>query len=140
MSNISTPFSSDISLNNQATPHVPCESATLPCPRVEEAPTDVLDLSRVFETVHVLIEYPQMTRNDVLIVSWQGTTPSGCTRGRLTVTDVVEDQPVRFTVGVECVMPNMGQRVRVSYALWRSAARAYEYSSTLSLLVHELVA
>ncbi|WP_434562941.1 hypothetical protein [Pseudomonas sp. R1-6] len=119
----------------------PTVRATLPCPRLEEAsPPDVFDPGKEFEVVHVLIEYPQMARNDILRCYWLGEDSLGCTSGKFTVSDVFEGRPVRFAVGTEFVMPNMGRRVRVSYTLWRAGTREYEYSSVLNLLVRELIA
>lgn len=147
----SIPFSASVRFNDQPAPHAPPGSehvpatadgghATLPCPRVEEAyPADVLNPSDVFETVHLLISYPRMARNDVLDICWHGDNPLGCTKSRLTITDVVDAHPVRLAVWADYVMPNMGQCVRVSYRLWRATTQAYEYSSTLNLQVRELV-
>jgi len=148
----SIPFIPSVSPNNRATLYELRESerlpamtdtlrATLPCPKLAEAdPADVLDPAEVFETVHVLVEYPQMARHDILTVHWRGANPLGCTCSELTITNVVEGHPLRLAVGAEFVMPNMGQQVLVRYTLWRAATQAIECSSTLSLLVRELIA
>lgn len=115
--------------------------ATLPKPVVEEAepPGDVLDPSKVFDSVHVLIGEAKTLDKDVLTYYWRSPNPSSSTSDWLPITTVSAGQPVRFRVDKKYVMANIGQCVDVRYVLWRAASQRYEYSATLVLLIGELV-
>ncbi|WP_225922821.1 Ig-like domain-containing protein [Pseudomonas hamedanensis] len=115
--------------------------ATLPKPVVEEAepPGDVLDPSKVFDNVHVLIAEANTVRGDVLTYYWRSPNPFGSTGDWLPITTVSEGEPVRFRVDKEYVTANIGQYVKVSYSLSRASTGRHEYSATLDLLIGELV-
>lgn len=115
--------------------------ATLPKPVVEEAePTgDVLDPSKVLDSVHVLIGEAKTLDKDVLTYHWRSPNPSSSTSDSLPITTVSAGKPVRFRVDKKYVTANIGQYVDVRYVLWRAAAQRYEYSATLVLLIGELV-
>ncbi|MBC3208458.1 hypothetical protein HU755_16765 [Pseudomonas sp. SWRI111] len=115
--------------------------ATLPKPVVEEAepPGDVLDPSKVFDNVHVLIAEANTVRGDVLTYYWRSPNPFGSTSDWLPITTVSEGEPVRFRVDARFVTANIGERVQVRYSLRRAASGQYEYSATLELLVADWV-
>ncbi|MCU0122326.1 Ig-like domain-containing protein [Pseudomonas sp. B2M1-30] len=110
-------------------------SATLPSPKVEEAPDDVLDPDRMFDFVHVLVRYPGTAKGDILRYYWQG--PLGSTSDEVPITLPIVGQPVRFRVSEDHVIPNIGRQVNVRYSLWRAATQRYDYSATLNLLIGE---
>ncbi|UST75840.1 hypothetical protein NF675_07045 [Pseudomonas siliginis] len=116
--------------------------ATLPRPKVEEAdpPGDVLDPSKVFDSVHVLIAEAETLDKDVLTYYWRSPNPFSSTSDWLPITTVSAGKPVRFRVDEEYVTANIGQYVDVRYVLWRAASQRYEYSATLVLLIGEIVA
>ncbi|WP_339476996.1 hypothetical protein [Pseudomonas fluorescens] len=116
--------------------------ATLPRPEVEEAdpPGDVLDPSKVFDSVHVLIGAEANTvSGDVLTYSWRSLNPFGSTSDWVPITTVSEGKPVRFRVPAEFVTANIGQRVKVRFWVLRAATGRYEHSVTLELLIGELI-
>ncbi|CAI8791595.1 Ig-like protein group 2 [Pseudomonas sp. IT-347P] len=116
--------------------------ATLPRPEVEEAepPGDVLDPSKVFDSVHVLIGAEANTvSGDVLTYYWRSPIPLASTGDWVPITTVSEGEPVRFRVDKKYVTSNIGQYVHVRYVLWRAVSQRYEYSATLVLLIGELV-
>ncbi|MBV4474919.1 Ig-like domain-containing protein [Pseudomonas botevensis] len=110
-------------------------SATLPSPKVEEAPDDVLDPDRMFDFVHVLVRYPGTAKGDILRYYWQG--PLGSTSDEIPITLPIVGQAVRFRVSEDHVIPNIGRQVNVRYSLWRAATQRYDYSATLNLLIGE---
>lgn len=115
--------------------------ATLPAPVVEEAdpPGDVLDPSKVFDIVHVLIAEANTLKGDVLTYYWRSPNPFASTSDWLPITTVTAGQPVRFRVDAEFVTANIGQYVKVRYTLLRASNKRYEHSATLNLLIGELV-
>lgn len=115
--------------------------ATLPRPEVEEAepPGDVLDPSKVFDSVHVVIAEANTLDKDVLTYYWRSLDPLSSTSDWLPITTVSAGKPVRFRVDKKYVTANIGQYVDVRYVLWRAASQRYEYSATLALLIGELV-
>lgn len=115
--------------------------ATLPRPEVEEAepPGDVLDPSKVFDSVNVLIAEAKTLDKDVLTYYWSSPNPFSSTSDWLPITTVSAGKPVRFRIDKEYVTANIGQYVDVCYVLWRAASQRYEYSATLVLLIGELV-
>jgi hypothetical protein len=115
--------------------------ATLPKPVVEEAdpPGDVLDPSKVFDIVHVLIAEAKTLKDDVLTYYWRSPNPFASTSDWLPITTVTAGKPVRFRVDAEFVANNIGQYVKVRYVLLRASNKQYEYSDTLNLLIGELV-
>lgn len=115
--------------------------ATLPKPVVEEAepPGDVLDPSKVFDSVHVLIGEAKTVRGDVLTYYWRSPNPFGSISDWVPITTVSEGQPVRFRVDKEYVTSNIGQYVKVRYSVLRASNGRHEYSATLDLLIGELV-
>ncbi len=116
--------------------------ATLPRPEVEEAdpPGDVLDPSKVLDSVHVLIAEAKTLDKDVLTYYWRSPNPFSSISDWLPITTVSAGKPVRFRVDEEYVTANIGQYVDVRYVLWRAASQRYEYSATLVLLIGEIVA
>ncbi|WP_454563202.1 Ig-like domain-containing protein [Pseudomonas sp. AIG] len=115
--------------------------ATLPKPVVEEAepPGDVLDPSKVFDIVHVLIAEANTLKGDVLTYYWRSLNPFASTSDWLPITTVTAGQPVRFRVDAEFVTANIGHYVNVRYTVLRASNTRYEYSATLDLLIGELV-
>ena len=102
-------------------------------PLVEEAhPPDMLDPSK--DPLHLLIE-AQTTKDDILTYYWRADNPQGSTSDRVTITTVIEGQPLRFRLDKQFVTPNIGTTVKVSYVLWRADTGRYEYSETLDLLI-----
>ncbi|MHC8386091.1 hypothetical protein [Pseudomonas sp. LB3P14] len=115
-------------------------TATLPVPRVEEAdPPDVLDPSRVFDIVHVLIEYPGTKKDDILTYYWQSISPIGSTSDWVPITSLTAGKPLRFRVAAKFVTINIGQYVKVRYSLKHAATGLYSHSATLDLLIGSLV-
>jgi hypothetical protein len=115
--------------------------ATLPKPVVEEAdpPGDVLDPSKVFDIVHVLIAEANTLKDDVLTYYWRSPNPFASTSDWLPITTVTAGKPVRFRVDVEFVTANIGHYVKVRYTVLRASNKQYEHSATLNLLIGELV-
>ncbi|MCP1475050.1 hypothetical protein [Pseudomonas sp. EB276 TE3739] len=115
--------------------------ATLPKPVVEEAepPGDVLDPSKVFDSVHVLIGEAKTVSGDVLTYYWRSPNPFGSTSDWVPITTVSEGKPVRFPVNAPFVTANIGQYVKVRYSLLRASTGRHEYSAILHLLIGELV-
>lgn len=115
--------------------------ATLPKPVVEEAepPGDVLDPSKVFDSVHVLIGEAKTVSGDVLTYYWRSPNPFGSTSDWVPITTVSEGKPVRFRVNAPFVTANIGQYVKVRYSLLRASTGRHEYSAILNLLIGELV-
>ncbi|MGE1177309.1 Ig-like domain repeat protein, partial [Pseudomonas bananamidigenes] len=116
-------------------------TATLPRPEVEEADKDkdVLDPSKVFDVVHILIENPPTQKDDIVTWYWQATHPLGSISDQLPITSLSAGKPLRFRVPAEYVTANIGQYVKVRYSLWRPSNQRYEHSATLNLLIGELV-
>ncbi|WP_454846382.1 hypothetical protein [Pseudomonas farris] len=112
---------------------------TLPAPKVEEADGDVLDPSKVFDNVHVLIEYLRTVKDDIFTCYWTSPKPFASTSDWLPITSVSEGKPVRFRVDADYVTANFGQYVKVRYTLKHAATGLYSYSGTLNLLVGDLV-
>ncbi|MGY1891729.1 Ig-like domain-containing protein [Pseudomonas sp. SDT291_1_S447] len=116
--------------------------ATLPRPEVIEAepPGDVLDPSKVFDSVHVLIGAEANTvSGDVLTYYWRSPIPLTSTSDWVPITTVSAGKPMRFRVDKKYVTANIGRYVDVRYVLWRAVSQRYEYSATLVLLIGELV-
>jgi hypothetical protein len=115
--------------------------ATLPKPVVKEAdpPGDVLDPSKVFDIVHVLIAEANTLKDDVLTYYWRSPNPFASTSDWLPITTVTAGKPVRFRVDAEFVTANIGHYVKVRYTVLRASNTRYEYSATLDLLIGELV-
>ncbi|WP_223569668.1 Ig-like domain-containing protein [Pseudomonas sp. BF-R-26] len=114
--------------------------ATLPAPKVEEADGDLLDPSKVFDNVHVLIEYLGTLKDDIFTCYWTSPKPFASTSDWLPITSVSQGKPVRFRVDADYVTANIGQYVKVRYTLKHAATGLYSYSGTLNLLVGDLVA
>lgn len=116
-------------------------TATLTRPEVEEADKnpDVLDPSKVFDVVHILIENPPTQKDDIVTWYWQGTHPLGSISDQLPITSLSAGKSLRFRVPAEYVIQNIGQYVKVRYTLWRPSTQRYEHSAALELLIGELV-
>jgi hypothetical protein len=115
-------------------------TATLPMPKVEEAdPPDVLDPSKVFDVVHVLIEYFGTKKDDILTYYWQSIIPLGSVSDWVPITTLTEGKPLRFRVAAKFVTANIGQYVKVRYSLKHAATGLYSHSATLDLLIGSLV-
>lgn len=112
-------------------------TATLPRPEVEEADKDkdVLDPSKVFDVVHILIENPPTKKDDIVTWYWQGIHPLGSISDQLPITSLSAGKPLRFRVPAEYVIQNIGQYVKVRYTLWRPSIQRYEHSAALELLI-----
>ena len=114
--------------------------ADLPAPKVVEAdPPDVLDPSKVFDVAHVLVDYLGTVKGDELTYYWSGNPLNGSTSDWIPITTVIAGKPVRFRVDSEFVTANINRFVKVRYTLKRAATGKYSYSTTLNLLVGELV-
>ena len=114
--------------------------ATLPMPVVEEAdPPDVLDPSRVFDIVHVLIDQVKTETGDIVSFGWRAEHPLGSTSDWVPVTTVTAGRPVRFRVDEQFVTINIGQIVEVFYWIKHAATGLFSHSATLNLMVGYLV-
>ncbi|MBX9410476.1 Ig-like domain-containing protein [Pseudomonas baetica] len=115
--------------------------ATLPAPKVEEAdpPGDVLDPSKVYDIVHVLIDQAETVKDDIVAYYWRSPNPFGSTGDSIPITTVIEGDPLRFRIPVEFVTANIGQYVKVHYSVLRASNNQYEHSASLSLLIGELI-
>ncbi|MBC3273490.1 Ig-like domain repeat protein, partial [Pseudomonas sp. SWRI81] len=115
--------------------------ATLPKPVVEEAEPsgDVLDPSKVFDSVQVLIGEAKTLDKDVVTYFWRSPNPISSTSDWLPITTVSAGKPVRFRVDKQYVTSNIAQYVDVRYVLWRAVSQRYEYSASLVLLIVEIV-
>ncbi|WP_409319652.1 Ig-like domain repeat protein, partial [Pseudomonas sp. KCJK9016] len=116
-------------------------TATLPRPEVEEADKDkdVLDPSKVFNVVHILIENPPTQKDDIVTWYWQGTHPLGNISDWVPITSLSAGKPLRFRVPAEYVMINIGQYVKVRYSLKHATTGLYSHSTVLKLLIGSLV-
>ncbi|WP_395603933.1 Ig-like domain-containing protein [Pseudomonas sp. B21128] len=113
--------------------------ATLPMPVVEEAdPPDVLDPSRVFDIVHVLIG-AKTEKDDIVSFGWHAEHPLGSTSDWVPITTVTAGHPVRFRVDERFVTINIGQIVEVFYWIKHAATGLFSHSATLKLMVGYLV-
>ncbi|QTD34903.1 Ig-like domain-containing protein [Pseudomonas fluorescens] len=116
-------------------------TATLPRPEVEEADKkpDVLDPSKVFDVVHILIENPPTLKDDFVTWYWQAPDQFGSICDGVPITSLSAGKSLRFRVPEEYVTRSIGQYVKVRYVLRRPSTQRYEYSATLILLIGELV-
>lgn len=112
--------------------------ATLPPPKVPDAPDGVLDPSKIFDKVKVLVEYEGTVKGDILTYYWTGSNPLASTSSWIPITAVSAGQPVSFRVDADFVTGNIGQTVKVRYTL-KHANGTYSYSATLDLLIGFLV-
>ncbi|MCU0072167.1 Ig-like domain-containing protein, partial [Pseudomonas koreensis] len=109
--------------------------ATLPAPKVEEAPDDILDPSQTDKLVHVLVKPVSWVRGDTLTYHWIGINLYGSTSGSVPITLATVGQPVRFRVDKQYVSANIGYYVTVNYTLLHAATGKYSYSEPLEVLV-----
>ncbi|MCF4995073.1 hypothetical protein GIW70_00625 [Pseudomonas syringae] len=115
-------------------------TASLPAPKVVEAdPPDILDPSKVFDNVTVLVDYLGTIKGDILTYYWQGVKPFGSTCDWMPITSLIEGEPIRFRVDKQFVTANIGQYVKVRYSLKRAATGLFNHSATLNLLIGSLV-
>ncbi len=129
-----------ISHSEHALVRVESIRAELPVPIVLEAdPPNILDPSKVHNFVTVLVDYRGMAKDDMLTCDWVGAGPGGSYRDSVPITAPTVGQPIRFRVDAQVVIANIGLYVKVRYALWRAATNRYSYSTTLNLLIGELV-
>ncbi|QIB03547.1 hypothetical protein GZ982_02225 [Pseudomonas fluorescens] len=117
---------------------VQAPGATLPPPKVPEAPDGVLDPSKIFDKVKVLVDYRGTVKGDILTYYWTGANPLASTSSWIPITAVSAGEPVTFRVDADFVTGNIGQTVKVRYTL-KHASGAYSYSETLDLLIGFLV-
>lgn len=109
--------------------------ATLPMPVVEEAdPPDVLDPSRVFDNVHVLINH-KTESGDIVYYGWRAEHPFGSTSDWVPITTVTAGRPVRFRVDARFVTINIGQRVQVISWIKHADTGLFSHSETLNLMI-----
>ncbi|SEM74259.1 hypothetical protein SAMN04487857_104333 [Pseudomonas sp. ok272] len=113
--------------------------ATLPAPKVVEADDDVLDPSKVFDNVHVRIEYLGTVKDDILTYYWTSPNPFASTGDWVPITTVSAGKPVQFRVAASYVSANIGQYVKVRYTLKHAATGLFSYSATLNLMIGYLV-
>ncbi|WP_177482399.1 Ig-like domain repeat protein [Pseudomonas sp. HMWF021] len=109
--------------------------ATLPAPKVEEAPNDILDPSQTDKLVHVLVKPVNWVKGDTLTYHWIGMTQYGSTSASIPITLATVGQPVRFRVDEQYVSANIGYYVTVIYTLLHAATGKYSYSASLRVLV-----
>ncbi|MFJ2710050.1 Ig-like domain repeat protein [Pseudomonas sp. NPDC087346] len=109
--------------------------ATLPAPKVEEAPDDILDPSQTDKLVHVLVKPVNWVKGDTLTYHWIGITLYGSTTASVPITLATVGQPVRFRVDKQYVSANIGYYVTVIYTLLHAATGNYSYSAPLEVLV-----
>ncbi|WP_423205122.1 Ig-like domain repeat protein [Pseudomonas kribbensis] len=109
--------------------------ATLPAPKVEEAPDDILDPSQTDKLVHVRVLPVNWVRGDTLTYHWIGINLYGSTSGSVPITLATVGQPVRFRVDKQYVSANIGYYVTVIYTLLHAATGKYSYSAPLEVLV-----
>ncbi|XVN20778.1 hypothetical protein QZH46_14765 [Pseudomonas corrugata] len=108
--------------------------ATLPPPTVEGVENGILDPSKIFDKVRVLVDYTGTVKGDILTYYWTGSNPSASTSGWIPITTVSAGKPVTFRVDAEFVTGHIGQSVKVRYAL-KHATGAYSYSNTLDFFI-----
>lgn len=109
--------------------------ATLPAPKVEEAPNDILDPSQTDKLVHVRVLPVNWVKGDTLTYHWIGVNLYGSTSGSVPITLATVGQPVRFRVDKQYVSANIGYYVTVIYTLLHGATGKYSYSAPLEVLV-----
>lgn len=109
--------------------------ATLPAPKVEEAPDDILDPSQTDKLVHVLVRPVDWVKGDTLTYHWIGVTLYGSTTASVPITLATVGQPVRFRVDKRYVSANIGYYVTVIYTLLHAASGEYSYSAPLEVMV-----
>ncbi|ANI53253.1 Ig-like domain-containing protein [Pseudomonas sp. DR 5-09] len=109
--------------------------ATLPAPKVEEAPEDILDPSQTDKLVHVRVLPVNWVKGDTLTFHWIGINLYGSTSGSVPITLATVGQPVRFRVDKQYVSANIGYYVTVIYTLLHAATGKYSYSAPLEVLV-----
>lgn len=116
-------------------------TATLPRPEVEEADKnpDVLDPSKVFDVVHILIENPPTQKDDIVTWYWQATHPFGSTSDWVPITSLSAGKALRFRVPANFVTISIGQYVKVRYSLKHASTGLYSHSAVLNLLIGSLV-
>ncbi|WP_223487829.1 Ig-like domain-containing protein [Pseudomonas sp. A-RE-19] len=115
-------------------------TATLPAPKVPEAnEEDVLDPSKIFEKVTVLVDYLGTVKEDILTCYWTGPNPFTSTSDWLPITTISAGKPISFRVDADFVTANIGDYVKVRYTLKHAATGLYSYSGTLNLLIGYLV-
>ncbi|MHC8378354.1 hypothetical protein ACYZT3_20820 [Pseudomonas sp. MDT1-16] len=110
-------------------------AATLPAPKVPEAENDVLDPSKVFDKVTVLVDYLGTVKEDILTYYWISPNPFASTSDWLPITTVSAGKPVPFRVDADYVTGNIGHSVKVRYTLKHAASGLFSYSGTLNLLI-----
>jgi hypothetical protein len=113
--------------------------ATLPLPKVPEAPEGVLDPLKIFDKVTVLVDYLGTVKDDILTYYWTSPNPFASTSDWLPITTVSAGKPVPFRVDARFVTANIGHYVKVRYTLKHAATGLYSYSGTLNLLIGYLV-
>lgn len=109
--------------------------ATLPAPKVEEAPDDILDPSKTDKLVHVRVLPVNWVKGDTLTYHWNGINLYGSTSGSVPITLATVGQPVRFRVDKQYVSANIGYYVTVIYTLLHGATGKYSYSAPLEVLI-----
>ena len=116
-------------------------TATLTRPEVEEADKnpDVLDPSKVYDVVHILIENPPTQKDDIVTWYWQATHPFGSTSDWLPITSLSAGKTLRFRVPANFVTISIGQYVKVRYSLKHATTGLYSHSAVLNLLIGSLV-
>lgn len=112
--------------------------ATLPAPKVPEANDDVLDPSKVFDKVTVLVDYLGAKKGEILTIHWISPNPFASTSDWLPITTVTEGKPVPFRVDADFVTASIGLYVKVRYTL-KHTTGLYSYSDTLNLMIGYLV-
>jgi hypothetical protein len=113
--------------------------ATLPAPKVPEAPDGVLDPAKIFEKVIVLVDYLGTVKGDILTYYWTSPNPFTSTSDWVSITTLNAGRPAQFRVDAAFVSANIGDYVKVRYTLKHANTARYSYSATFDVLIGYLV-
>lgn len=104
-----------------------------------DAVGSTLDPERVMEGTLVTIRpYARMAVGDRLLLSWAGVTPQASFNDSLVVESFAVGGELSFWVGPDCIGPNLGGAVSLSYCV-QQEGQAPRYSESTQLLIGPLV-
>ncbi|MBV6826661.1 hypothetical protein [Pseudomonas sp. PD9R] len=104
----------------------------------DDAVGGTLDPEMVKEGTLVTIRpYPRMAAGDWILLSWAGMTPQASFNDTLKVESFSVGSELSFWVNADCIAPNRGSTVTVSYCV-RQQGQALRYSEPAQLLIGSL--
>ncbi|WP_223485150.1 hypothetical protein [Pseudomonas sp. A-RE-19] len=105
---------------------------------VDDAVGGTLDPDRVAEGVRITIKpYARMAVGDRVLLSWTGVTPQASFDDTLKVEFFAVGGELSFWVDPDCIAPNLGAAVTVSYCVERKG-QASRFSEPVQLLIGPL--